>query len=106
MFSDPTIRSARRAELETLVAFNAQLGAETEQAVLDGRRLREGVRAIFDDPRRGRYLLAEIDGRVVGQTMITFEWSDWRNGDFWGSRASTWCRTFADGAYSGPCLTI
>ena len=27
--------------------------------------------------------MAEIDGRVVGQLMITYEWSDWRNGVFW-----------------------
>ena len=26
---------------------------------------------------------AEIDGRIAGQTMITVEWSDWRNGFFW-----------------------
>ncbi|MDP7128378.1 MAG: GNAT family N-acetyltransferase, partial [Candidatus Marinimicrobia bacterium] len=29
------------------------------------------------------YLLAEADGQVAGQLMITTEWSDWRNGNFW-----------------------
>ena len=27
--------------------------------------------------------MAEIDGKVVGCLMITFEWSDWRNGNIW-----------------------
>ena len=34
-------------------------------------------------PRKGLYFVAEIDGVVAGQMMITFEWSDWRNGDIW-----------------------
>ena len=28
-------------------------------------------------------LVAEANGEVVGQLMITFEWSDWRNGWIW-----------------------
>lgn len=42
-----------------------------------------GVTAALQDPRKGRYYLAVEGDRVVGQTMITFEWSDWRNGTFW-----------------------
>jgi ribosomal protein S18 acetylase RimI-like enzyme len=38
---------------------------------------------LLRDPWKGRYFIAEVDGRVVGQTMITYEWSDWRNGMFW-----------------------
>ena len=30
-----------------------------------------------------RYFVAESDGEVIGQTMITYEWSDWRNGVIW-----------------------
>ncbi|MEO8036720.1 MAG: GNAT family N-acetyltransferase, partial [Acidobacteriota bacterium] len=35
------------------------------------------------DPALGRYFVAESGGRVVGSLMITFEWSDWRNGMVW-----------------------
>jgi len=37
------------------------------------------------DPDRGRgfYLLAEAEGQVVGQLLVTTEWSDWRNAFFW-----------------------
>jgi GNAT superfamily N-acetyltransferase len=29
------------------------------------------------------YFIGEHEGRVAGQLMITYEWSDWRNGTFW-----------------------
>jgi hypothetical protein len=41
------------------------------------------VGALLERARPGRYLVAEIDGRVVGQLMTTFEWSDWRNRMVW-----------------------
>jgi GNAT superfamily N-acetyltransferase len=41
------------------------------------------VRALLEDPAKGLYFVAEEAGQVVGQVMITFEWSDWRNGMFW-----------------------
>ena len=44
--------------------------------------LQPGVQAVLDDPSLGRYYVAEIEGKVVGQLMTTFEWSDWRNGLF------------------------
>ena len=28
-------------------------------------------------------MIAEENDKVVGQTMITFEWSDWRNANIW-----------------------
>ena len=46
-------------------------------------RLRNGVRAMFEDPSRGFYLIAEMEGQRAGQMMITYEWSDWRNAVFW-----------------------
>jgi GNAT superfamily N-acetyltransferase len=59
------------------------MGTETEGILLDRRRLHRGVKAILSDPTKGFYLLAEVDRKIVGQTMITREWSDWRNGNFW-----------------------
>ena len=54
-----------------------------EHKRLDEAVLRAGVRAVFADPARGFYTVAERGGEVVGQMMVTFEWSDWRNGWFW-----------------------
>ena len=30
-----------------------------------------------------RYLVAELDNKIIGQTMAASEWSDWRNGAIW-----------------------
>lgn len=63
--------------------FNERLAVETEDKTLDPDVLRRGVRQALVDVRRARYFVAEIGERVVGQLMLTMEWSDWRNGDIW-----------------------
>ncbi|MGC4051615.1 MAG: GNAT family N-acetyltransferase [Paludibaculum sp.] len=81
---DPiTIRLADPADAEFLVRGNASMALETEHLSLDLDRLRDGVHALFEDTSRGVYYVAEVKGRRVGQMMITYEWSDWRNGMFW-----------------------
>ena len=78
-----TIRRATPADEPVLVAFNTAIAWETEHKKLDASVLSAGVRAVLADRSRGFYTVAERDGEVVGQMMITFEWSDWRNGWFW-----------------------
>ena len=81
------VRQAQWDDLDTIVAFNTALARETEQRDLDVVKLREGVRTLLASPGHGFYVVAEqrrSDGaQVVGQLMITYEWSDWRNGIFW-----------------------
>lgn len=81
--SQAVIRPATPADAEFLVRGNAAMALETEHLSLDLDRLRDGVHALFEDPARGVYYIAQIDGRRAGQMMITYEWSDWRNGVFW-----------------------
>jgi GNAT superfamily N-acetyltransferase len=45
--------------------------------------VRSGVAAVLNDASKGVYYVAETNGAVVGQLMITYEWSDWRNGNLW-----------------------
>ena len=78
----PRIRPATPDDLDALVAWNAAMAAETEDKPLDRAVLTAGVRAVLDAPRRGFYLVAERDGEAVGSLLVTYEWSDWRNGDF------------------------
>ena len=79
-----TIRPATAADEAVLVAYNAAIALETEHKTLDPTVLAAGVRAVLADPARGFYTVAENDaGEVVAQMMVTFEWSDWRNGWFW-----------------------
>jgi ribosomal protein S18 acetylase RimI-like enzyme len=77
------VRPATLEDIEFLVRGNAQLALETEDIRLDVERLRKGIQAMFEDPARGFYLIAEVAGTPAGQMMITYEWSDWRNGVFW-----------------------
>ena len=77
------IRGATSADAEVIAAFNAAMALETEHKRLDPVVLRAGVEGAIARPTSARYFLAEIEGRVVGQLMVTFEWSDWRNADFW-----------------------
>ncbi|MES4792835.1 MAG: GNAT family N-acetyltransferase [Chloroflexota bacterium] len=77
------VREARRSDVHFLVECNAAMALETEHKTLDRAVLTRGTRAVFDDPRRGFYLIAEREDESVGCLLITFEWSDWRNGDWW-----------------------
>ncbi|MFQ3649508.1 MAG: GNAT family N-acetyltransferase [Gemmataceae bacterium] len=77
------IRPPTAEDVGTIVAFNQRLAWETEAKALDTNTLMHGVQAVLADPHRGRYVLAELHGQVVGQLLLTWEWSDWRNGWFW-----------------------
>jgi ribosomal protein S18 acetylase RimI-like enzyme len=77
------VRPANRADAATLVAFNQTMAQETEGKRLDREVLTRGVTAVFDEPNRGFYLIAEgRRGEIVGQLMVTYEHSDWRDGTF------------------------
>lgn len=82
-----TVRAAGPDDLDALVRFSAAMAFETEGRRLDQDRLRKGIAAVLDSPARGFYKVAEAGDRasreVVGQLLITFEWSDWRNATFW-----------------------
>jgi len=80
---DTTVRAARSDDQGFLAAGNVAMALESEHKQLDPATVAGGVRAVLDDPSLGRYFIAERDGRPVGQLMITYEWSDWRNGCFW-----------------------
>jgi ribosomal protein S18 acetylase RimI-like enzyme len=77
------IRRATPGDLEMVVDFNRRLAEESEGKMLDIAVLTAGVAQALADPQKALYFLAEDAGRVMGQTMITTEWSDWRNGWFW-----------------------
>lgn len=81
--SDIRIRHAAPGDEALLAANNRAMALETEGKALDVEISLRGVAAVLADPGKGFYLLAERDGEVVGQLMVTYEWSDWRNGTFW-----------------------
>jgi GNAT superfamily N-acetyltransferase len=78
-----TIRRATPADAAVIAEFNRLLALESEGKALDAAVLAAGVAAGLADPRKALYFVAEEGGAVLGQTMVTFEWSDWRNGWVW-----------------------
>ena len=77
------IRDALPSDIETIAEFNSLLATETEGSGLSAGVAAAGAAAIIDDPSKGRYWIAEHEGRAVGQILVTYEWSDWRNGMLW-----------------------
>ncbi len=77
------IRRAGPGDTASLVDFNQKMALETEGKALDTDVLTKGVSAVFTDPKKGFYIVAEEEARIVGGLMVTFEWSDWRNKWFW-----------------------
>ena len=78
-----TVRGAVEGDIRAIAGFNRAMAVETEGKELEPAVVLEGVTAIVRRRELGFYLVAEVEAEVVGQLMITTEWSDWRNGFFW-----------------------
>jgi len=90
------IRDAVIADKEQIVEFQLAMALETENLLLDKYVVDLGVEAVFRDPSKGNYYVAENNGKVIGSLLITFEWSDWRNGQI------VWIQSvFVDKDYRG-----
>ena len=81
--SSIAVGRAATEDVAAIAQFNIAMAAETEDLALDPQTVHAGVAAVVSDDRRGFYLVARSDGKAVGSLMITYEWSDWRNGNLW-----------------------
>lgn len=77
------IRNATPADGEIIARFNSPIAAETEGRLLDPDIVGPGVARLLSDPSKGRYWVAQRNGTIIGQIMVTYEWSDWRNATIW-----------------------
>lgn len=77
--ADFEIHAASPQDAATIVDFQLRMARETEGLELDFDTVTRGVAAVFADPSKGTYWLAERGGRIAG-CLLTFEWSDWRDG--------------------------
>ncbi len=86
------IRPAAASDADLLARWAQAMALETEHRQLDATTVQAGVVAGIADPARARYFIAMHDaplagretmGNAVGTLMLTHEWSDWRNGDWW-----------------------
>jgi GNAT superfamily N-acetyltransferase len=74
------IRSGCREEVELIADFQIRMARETEGMALDRETVLCGVSAVFEDPSKGQYWVAETETGPVGVLLTVPEWSDWRNG--------------------------
>lgn len=82
--SEPVrVRDASAFDLAFLADCNAAMALETEHRRLDRAVLERGIAAVFEQPRRGFYLVCERAGEALGCLLVTYEWSDWRDGEWW-----------------------
>jgi ribosomal protein S18 acetylase RimI-like enzyme len=81
------VRLAKSEDAAMIASFSAAMALETEGRHLDLDRLHEGTVALFNSSDYGFFMVAELEQpdhrRLLGQLMVTYEWSDWRNGAFW-----------------------
>lgn len=77
------IRNADSRDIEKIVLFQVEMARETEGLVLNKNIIHPGVKNVFKNKNLGSYYVAEHDQKVVGSLLITYEWSDWRNGIVW-----------------------
>ena len=78
-----SIRKARHEDAKVIIDFQQKMAWETEQMTLVQEIITKGVNAVFNNPARGQYWVAEKNDVVVASLLITYEWSDWRNSNVW-----------------------
>lgn len=85
MMASTSIRRAEQRDVERIATFNIRMADETEGKKLDAETVRQGVSRVINDSSKGFYILADDEHgqSVIGQLLVTFEWSDWRNKNFW-----------------------
>ena len=74
------VRPASPADAPRIVQFQVSMALETEDLALDPAIVASGVAAVFEDPAKGHYWVAERGSQVAGMLLTVREWSDWRNG--------------------------
>ena len=86
------IREAAAADVALLAQWAQAMAWETEHKRLDPATVEAGMAAGLADPAKARYFVAMHDAALAGHEtlgvpagtlMLTREWSDWRNGDWW-----------------------
>jgi len=78
-----SIRSAHEGDARSIADFQVAMAFETEGKTLDLELVLDATRAVFVDPSKGFYLVAESGTKVIASLLVTTEWSDWRNHMIW-----------------------
>jgi len=77
------IRTAVIKDAEQIAKNNVLLAKESEELEISFDTSLAGVKEILTHSNKGFYLVVKENDTIIGELMITFEWSDWRNTNIW-----------------------
>ena len=77
------IRNAVIDDSKIIAENNLMLAKESEGKHIKYKTVLEGVKNVITDLKKGFYLVVEENNEIIGQMMITYEWSDWQNRNIW-----------------------
>ena len=77
------LRKAVLKDADQIARNNVLMAKESENQTIVFDTVFQGVKSLLSDETKGFYLVAVEKERILGQLMITFEWSDWRNQNIW-----------------------
>lgn len=77
------IRQATLQDAALLAGWAQTMAMETEHKQLDHDTVLKGVQAGIANPTLARYFIVMSGNAPVGTLMLTTEWSDWRNANWW-----------------------
>jgi GNAT superfamily N-acetyltransferase len=83
MSNELLVRIGEDKDADALAQSNIAMAWETERKKLSPPVVARGVKSLLSHPGDGFYVVAEVDGQIVGSLMVTYEWSDWRDASFW-----------------------
>lgn len=78
-----TATKANSDDAQSIAEFNVAMAYETEGKKIESSELLAGVKGLMSKPEYGFYIVAKHNLETVACMMITYEWTDWRNGLFW-----------------------
>jgi RimJ/RimL family protein N-acetyltransferase len=76
-------RLAKKDDAEQIARNNVKLAKISEDINIEYNQVLNGVKQVITDKNKGFYFVAEEKKEIIGQIMVTFEWSDWRNENIW-----------------------
>ena len=77
------VRFAQKNDIEQIAKNNVQLARISENRYIEFQKVLEGVTQVIADRQKGFYVVAEEKDIIIGQVLVTFEWSDWQAFNIW-----------------------
>ena len=77
------IRFAHEGDVEQIARNNVQLACVSEDRYIEFLQVLKGAAQVLADRHKGFYVVAEEKDIIIGQILVTFEWSDWKAVNMW-----------------------